>query len=126
MAPFSIRFGNEPELSPGDLQELALLAEEAGYDTLWMTEGSGRDSVTQLTSLAAKTKRIGLGTGILPIFGRTPLNTAMCAAGLEWQVHIGARRWQPARGGNRSRYPLPPPGDTPAGDHHNRAETAPR
>ena len=81
MTPFSIRFGNEPDLSPGDLQDLALLAEEAGYDALWMTEGSGRDSVAQLTSIAGKTKRIGLGTGILPIFGRTPLNTAMCAAG---------------------------------------------
>ena len=81
MAPFSIRFGNEPELTPGDVQELALLADEAGYDALWMTEGSGRDAVTQLTSLAAKTERIGLGTGILPLFGRTPLNTAMCAAG---------------------------------------------
>ena len=81
MAPFSIRFGNEPGLSPGDVQDLALMAEEAGYEALWMTEGSGRDSVTQLTSVAGKTQRIWLGTGILPIFGRTPLNTAMCAAG---------------------------------------------
>ena len=81
MAPFSIRFGNEPELSPGDVNELALLTEEAGYEALWMTEGSGRDSVTQLTAMAGKTQRIRLGTGILPIFGRTPMNTAMCAAG---------------------------------------------
>ena len=81
MALLSIRFGNEPGLSPGDVQDLALMAEEAGYEALWMTEGSGRDSVTQLTSVAGKTQRIGLGTGILPIFGRTPLNTAMCAAG---------------------------------------------
>ena len=81
MSPLSIRFGNEPGLNPGDVQDLALLAEEAGYEALWMTEGSGRDSVTQLTSVAVKTQRIRLGTGILPIFGRTPLNTAMCAAG---------------------------------------------
>ncbi len=79
----SIRIGNDPELGPEDFKSLALMAEERGYETLWMTEGSGgRDALTQLTAIACATSRINVGPGILPIFGRTPLMTAMSAAGL--------------------------------------------
>ncbi|MDA0263011.1 MAG: LLM class flavin-dependent oxidoreductase [Chloroflexi bacterium] len=81
--PFlGLRLGNEPELSAADNQSLAALAEELGYGEVWMTEGSGRDSLTQLTAMATATKQIGLATGILPMFSRTPLITAMSAAGL--------------------------------------------
>ncbi len=82
MAFLGLRLGNEPEMSPADIQSLALLAEELGYGEVWMTEGSGRDSLTQLTAIATATGRIRLGTGILPMFSRTPLITAMSAAGL--------------------------------------------
>ena len=79
----SIRIGNDPELRPEDFKSLALMAEQRGYETLWMTEGSGgRDALTQLTAIACATSRINVGPGILPIFGRTPLMTAMSAAGL--------------------------------------------
>lgn len=79
----SIRIGNDPELGPGDFKSLALMAEERGYETLWITEGSGgRDALTQLTAIACATSRMNVGPGILPIFGRTPLMTAMSAAGL--------------------------------------------
>ena len=47
-----------------------------------MTEGAGRDSLSQLASIATATSRIVVGTGILPIYSRTPLVTAMSAAGL--------------------------------------------
>lgn len=82
MAFLGLRLGNEPEMSPADIQSLAALAEELGYGEVWMTEGNGRDSLTQLTAIATATSRIGLGTGILPMFSRTPLITAMSAAGL--------------------------------------------
>ena len=79
----SIRIGNDPDLGAGDFRSLALKAEERGYETLWMTEGSGgRDTLTQLTTIADATSRINVAPGILPIFGRTPLMTAMSAAGL--------------------------------------------
>ncbi len=82
MAFLGLRLGNEPEMSPADIQSLASLAEELGYGEVWMTEGHGRDSLTQLTAIATATSRIGLATGILPMFSRTPLITAMSAAGL--------------------------------------------
>ena len=82
MAFLGLRLGNEPEMRPPDIQSLGILAEEHGYGEVWMTEGVGRDSLTQLTAIAAVTNRIGLGTGILPMFSRTPLVTAMSSAGL--------------------------------------------
>lgn len=81
--PFlGLRLGNETELSGADIQSLALLAENLGYGEVWMTESSGRDSLTQLATIATVTSRIRMGTGILPMFSRTPLITAMSSAGL--------------------------------------------
>ena len=82
MAFLGVRLGNETQLSPADIQGLALVAEDLGYQEIWMTEGAGRDSLTQLASIATATNRIVAGTGILPIYSRTPLITAMSAAGL--------------------------------------------
>ena len=82
MARLSLRVGNDPQLSPQDYQELARQAEEGSYESLWMTEGAGRDALTLLTSIAMATQRLNVATGILPIFGRTPVITAMSAAGL--------------------------------------------
>lgn len=82
MAFLGLRLGNETQFSVSDIQSLGVLAEENGYGEVWMTEGAGRDSLTQLTAIAAATNHIGLGTGILPMFSRTPLITAMSAAGL--------------------------------------------
>lgn len=81
--PFlGLRLGNEPQLSVRDIQSLGSLAEEHGYGELWMTEGTGRDSLTQLTAIGTATSQIRLGTGILPMFSRSPLVTAMSSAGL--------------------------------------------
>ncbi|MEE3013671.1 MAG: LLM class flavin-dependent oxidoreductase [Chloroflexota bacterium] len=82
MSFLGIRLGNEAQLSAADIESLGVLAEEHGYRELWMTEGSGRDSLTQLTAIAIATTRICLGTGILPMFSRSPLVTAMSSAGL--------------------------------------------
>ena len=54
-------------------------AEELGYDSVWSAEAYGSDAVTPLAFLAAVTKRIKLGTGIMQLGARTPANAAMCA-----------------------------------------------
>ena len=82
MARFGVRLENDPQLTPADSVELAQLAESRGYEMVWVPEGSGRDSLTQLTFLACHTSAIRLATGILPIYYRTPMLTAMSAAGL--------------------------------------------
>ncbi|GEP54676.1 LLM class F420-dependent oxidoreductase [Reyranella soli] len=55
-------------------------AEELGYDSVWTAEAYGSDAVTPLAYLAALTKRIKLGTGIMQLAARTPANAAMSAA----------------------------------------------
>ena len=82
MPRYGVRFENDPSLTPQDLQELGMLAEELGYDTVWAPEGGGRDSLTALAAIAMKTERVMLGSGILPIYARTATNTAMGAAGM--------------------------------------------
>jgi F420-dependent oxidoreductase-like protein len=54
-------------------------AEKLGYDSVWSAEAYGSDAVTPLAYLAALTKRIRLGTGIMQLAARTPANAAMCA-----------------------------------------------
>ncbi len=60
--------------------ELVKRAEELGYDSVWTAEAYGSDAVTPLAFLAAHTKRIKLGTGIMQLAARTPANAAMSAA----------------------------------------------
>src|SRR5918911_1857396 len=59
--------------------KLVQRAEELGYDTVWTAEAYGSDAVTPLAYLAAVTKRIRLGTGIMQLAARTPANATMCA-----------------------------------------------
>ena len=82
MARYGVRLENDPNLSPQDYQELSSQAEKNGFEAVWVPEGGGRDSLTSLATIAMKTDSVKLGTGILPIFARTPTNTAMSAAGM--------------------------------------------
>jgi alkanesulfonate monooxygenase SsuD/methylene tetrahydromethanopterin reductase-like flavin-dependent oxidoreductase (luciferase family) len=56
-----------------------LRAEELGFDSVWTAESYGSDAVTPLAFIAAHTKRIRLGTGLIQLAARTPANAAMCA-----------------------------------------------
>jgi alkanesulfonate monooxygenase SsuD/methylene tetrahydromethanopterin reductase-like flavin-dependent oxidoreductase (luciferase family) len=59
------------------------LAESLGYDSTFVTHIAGRDSLTVLANYAANTERIRLGTGVLPIYARTPASTAQTAATID-------------------------------------------
>ncbi len=59
------------------------LAESLGYDSTYVTHIAGRDSLTVLAAYAARTERIRLGTGVLPIYSRTPVATAQTAATID-------------------------------------------
>ncbi len=82
MARFGVRLDIDPQIGSQEHRELASLAEKSGYETVWVPEGAGRDALTQLTAVAMTTRHLKLGTGIMPVFSRTPMLTAMTAAGL--------------------------------------------
>src|SRR3989442_10967155 len=56
-----------------------LLAERLGFDSVWTAEAYGSDAITPLAYLAAVTRRIRLGTGIMQLAARPPASAAMAA-----------------------------------------------
>jgi alkanesulfonate monooxygenase SsuD/methylene tetrahydromethanopterin reductase-like flavin-dependent oxidoreductase (luciferase family) len=59
------------------------LAERAGYESVYITHIAGRDSATTLMAYASRTERVRLGTGVMPIYSRTPAATAQTFATLD-------------------------------------------
>jgi F420-dependent oxidoreductase-like protein len=63
--------------------ERVRLAEQLGFESVWVTQIAGRDAFTVLTVYAGATERIRLGTGVVPIYTRTPATMAQTAATLD-------------------------------------------
>src|SRR6266478_4337756 len=63
-------------LSPGaDLAaavDCARRADALGYDSVWVTHGLGRDALLVLSAYGQVAPRVGLGTGVIPIYPRHP------------------------------------------------------
>lgn len=59
------------------------LAERLAYESVYITHIAGRDSVTALMAYACRSERIRLGTGVMPIYSRTPVATAQSFATLD-------------------------------------------
>lgn len=68
-----------------DALALAKIADESGIDSFWVPEGWARDAFSLLISIAEKTQRIKLATGIVNAYSRTPGALAQQFATLdEW------------------------------------------
>jgi F420-dependent oxidoreductase-like protein len=67
--------------------------EHAGLDLVWVAEAYGFDGPSLMGYLAALTEHVEIGSGILPIYSRTPTLIAMTAAGIdalsEGRFHLG-------------------------------------
>ena len=64
--------------------EHVAVLERQGVDIVLVAEAYSFDAVSQLGYLAAKTSTIELGSGVVPIYTRTPTLLAMTAAGLDY------------------------------------------
>jgi alkanesulfonate monooxygenase SsuD/methylene tetrahydromethanopterin reductase-like flavin-dependent oxidoreductase (luciferase family) len=62
---------------------LAVAAEKLGFASFGAAEGWTHDAVVLLTQIAGATSRIGIASGVLPIWSRSPAAIAMAAAGLQ-------------------------------------------
>jgi alkanesulfonate monooxygenase SsuD/methylene tetrahydromethanopterin reductase-like flavin-dependent oxidoreductase (luciferase family) len=63
--------------------ERVRLAESLGYESVYITHVAGRESLTVLTAYALASSRIRLGTGVVPIYTRTPATMAQTAATID-------------------------------------------
>ncbi len=62
----------------------AQAAERLGYESIWTSQlPDARDASLVLAAYAAATKRVGLGSGVLPIYTRHPTAMAQMAATLD-------------------------------------------
>ena len=66
-----------------ETKELAIMADGLGYSCVTMGESWGEDAFTSLAQIAAVTKRIKIGTSIVPVFARSPANLAMTALNMD-------------------------------------------
>jgi probable F420-dependent oxidoreductase len=63
--------------------ERVTLAESLGYEAVYVTHIAGRESLTVVTAYALATTRIRVGTGVVPIYTRTPATMAQTAATID-------------------------------------------
>lgn len=75
----SLNYTGDPRQAAAQAADL----ERAGIDMIWVAELYSFDAVSILGYLAAKTERMELASGILPIYSRTPTLIGMTAAGLD-------------------------------------------
>lgn len=63
--------------------ERVRLAEQLGYHSVFTTHLAGRDSLTVLAAYAHVTESIRLGTGVMPMYSRSPVATAQQAVTID-------------------------------------------
>jgi alkanesulfonate monooxygenase SsuD/methylene tetrahydromethanopterin reductase-like flavin-dependent oxidoreductase (luciferase family) len=65
------------------IERAAVVAEERGLDSVAVAEAMTLAAPIVLAQLAARTQRIGLASGVLSVWGRTPATLALTAAELQ-------------------------------------------
>src|SRR5262245_23670555 len=60
-------FGMAGALAPELIGAVAAAAEAQGYDSFWVNDAPGADSLERLATAAGLTNRIRLGTGVIPL-----------------------------------------------------------
>ena len=78
----SVGFTGSPEQNK-ELIKRIQIAEEVGVEAVFTAETWGRDQFSLLTQIALATSKIKIGTGIAPVFGRSPAVLAMTYATLD-------------------------------------------
>ncbi len=66
-----------------EVAEKVKIADELGYDSIWLGESWGYELFTSMADLVRETKRIKIGAGIANIYSRTPALIASTVATLD-------------------------------------------
>ncbi len=83
MSRIGIALGSVHDRPFAEVVAYASAAEGCGYEAMFVPEAWGRDAFVTLGALARETERIGLGTGIVNVYSRTPALLAMAAVTLD-------------------------------------------
>jgi F420-dependent oxidoreductase-like protein len=63
--------------------ERVKLADSLGFESVFTTHIAGAESLTMMTAFATVSERVRLGTGVVPIYTRTPATMAQTAATID-------------------------------------------
>src|SRR5437588_5917613 len=66
-----------------EVMEKVKIADELGYDSVWLGESWGYELFTSMADLVRVTRRIKIGAGIANIYSRSPAVIASTAATLD-------------------------------------------
>lgn len=83
MAELALTFPSLLELPLADALACFRAAERRGFGLGLMSESAGRDAVAILAAVAMETRTLGLGTNVVPIYLRSPMQTAAAALTLD-------------------------------------------
>jgi probable F420-dependent oxidoreductase len=78
--PMALNFASAGGPGARELIATVRKMEKLGYTDMWCAENAGADVFSLLAAVAPATDQLGLGTHIVPIFGRSPSVIAMQAA----------------------------------------------
>lgn len=79
MSKLALTFYSLLDIPVTDIVECFQAAEKSGFAFGVMSESAGRDAMAILTNVAVKTQTLKLGTNIIPIYVRAPMQTAASA-----------------------------------------------
>ena len=86
-----VSFGHS--LDPSETVQGAVFCETSGFETLFVSESTGIDSLTLLGAIATKTSTIGIGTGVVNVYSRSATQLAMASTTLSelsnWRFTLG-------------------------------------
>jgi alkanesulfonate monooxygenase SsuD/methylene tetrahydromethanopterin reductase-like flavin-dependent oxidoreductase (luciferase family) len=63
--------------------ERARMCESLGYESIWVIQVADREATVVAAAIAASTSTIGIGTGVLPVYPRTPAVMAQTAVTID-------------------------------------------
>ena len=80
---YDVEFNSAGQVPSAGILQAAKVAVEKGFGTVWKGESNSRDPVAILPAIAAVTKRVRVGTAVIHIYARTPVETGIFAATMD-------------------------------------------
>lgn len=80
---FDVEINSAAHYPAAEVPGLIELAEQAGFGAFWKGESNSTDPFVMLSAVAARTKKIKLGTAIYHIYGRSPVTLGIQSATLQ-------------------------------------------
>ena len=80
---YDIELNSAAHYPVAGIVELSPLIEQAGFGAFWKGESNSTDPLILLSGIAARTKKLKLGTAIYHIYGRSPVTLGVQSATLQ-------------------------------------------